>query len=145
MLIITYTSVDAPNEAREALLQVSMNVTIGPVSLAVTLKNSYNICQQDTSCDVPSITLLRGFVDKLPSKVRQIIFRNETLTEMASVVRSYDEHDLSWLDPLVKKAQDIWVNLVDSGELTATKTDLLSISVGDEPGENYCIAGSCRC
>lgn len=79
LLIKTYTSVDAPNEAREALLQVSMNVTIGPVSLAVTLKNSYNICQQYTSCDVSSITLLRGFVDKLPSKVRQIIFRNETL------------------------------------------------------------------
>ena len=52
---------------------------------------------------------------------------------MSAVVRSYEDDDLPWLDPLVKKAQDIWVNLVDSGDLTATKTDLLSISVGDEP------------
>ena len=51
---------------------------------------------------------------------------------MSTVVPTYDESDLSWLDPLVKKAQDIWINLVDSGELTATKTDLLSISVSEQ-------------
>ena len=139
LLIKTYTSVDAPEQAREALLKVSMNAAIGPVSLAVTLKNSYSICQQYTACDVSAITLLRAFVENIPSKVRQIIFRNETLTEMCAIVRTYDEHDLNWLDPLVKKAQDIWVNLVESGELTATKTDLLSISAD---GETPCPQGS---
>ena len=141
LLIKTYTSVDAPEQAREALTKVSMNAAIGPVSLAVTLKNSYSICQQYTACDVSAITLLRAFVENIPSKVRQIIFRNETLTEMCAIVRTYDEHDLNWLDPLVKKAQDIWVNLVESGELTATKTDLLSISAdGETPKKEGTIA-----
>ena len=100
---------------------------------------------EDDSLGLPSTvslpSLLRCFVDNIPAKFRQIIFRNVTLTEMSTVVPTYDESDLSWLDPLVKKAQDIWINLVDSGELTVTKTDLLSISVSEQTssdGRIYC-------
>ena len=46
---------------------------------------------------------------------------------MASVVRSYDEHDLSWLDPLVKKAT---LRVVSATLAAAARRFLLGVSSG---------------
>jgi hypothetical protein len=128
LVMKTYTTADAPIEARDALFGISMDPQIGPISLAIIGKNAYLLCKQFSACDVSAISLFRAFTDNIPSIVRQELFRTVTLTEMASQIRTYKEDDLSWFDPIVHRCQDIWSNYVESGTLSATKSDLSSLS-----------------
>lgn len=129
LLFKTYTCVDAPSLARISFLAVRMNASLGPRALLTLMLSAWKITEQYAACDVNNITFLNSFAANLPQTVRMELFRNKTLTEVASDVCMYAIDDQSWIQPLADKAHLIWENMLSSGALKGTDADLSHIKV----------------
>ena len=130
LIMKTYTSVDAPEQARTGLLSVRMNATLGPHSLNNLLSSAKKTCDLFPGCDANNVTVLRCFADCLPAEVRQELFKNKIESDYASDVCSLPDGDLTWLSAITTKAQLIWQNLRNSGALTGTAADLSNSRAG---------------
>ena len=130
LIMKTYTSVDAPEQARSSLLSVRMNAVIGPASLNNLLSSAKKTCDLFPGCDANNVTVLRCFANCLPAEVRQELFKNKIESDYASDVCSLADGDLSWLSAITTKAQLIWQNLRNSGALTGTAADLSNSRAG---------------
>ena len=126
LIMKTYTSVDAPEQARTSLLSVRMNAVIGPASLNNLLSSAKKTCDLFPGCDANNVTVLRCFANCLPAEVRQELFKNKIESDYAADVCTLLQSDLSWLTAITNKAQLIWQNLRNSGALTGTAADLSS-------------------
>ena len=124
LLMKTYTSIDAPEQARSSLTGVRMNPTLGPQSLNNLLSSAKKTCDLFPGCDANNITVLRCFANCLPVEVRQELFKNKIETAYAGDVCMLPHGDLGWLTAITNKAQLIWQNLRNSGVLSGTASDL---------------------
>ena len=138
LLFKTYTCVDAPDLARESFLEVRMNASLGPRALVTLMLSAWKITTQYAACDVNNITFLNSFAANLPQGVRQELFKNSTLTEVANDVCTKNIHDQSWVQPLADKAHLIWENMLSSGALLGTAADLSHVKAitADSDGES---------
>ena len=80
----------------------------------------------------------------LPQAVRQELFHNKTLTEVANDVCTKSIHDQSWIQPIADKAHLIWENMLSSGALQGTVADLSHIQAvtADANSEGNDISGA---
>ena len=97
LIMKTYTSVDAPEQARTSLLSVRMNAVIGPASLNNLLSSAKKTCDLFPGCDANNVTVLRCFANCLPAEVRQELFKNKIESDYAADVCTLLQSDLSWL------------------------------------------------
>ena len=115
--------------ARKSFLVVRMNASLDPRVLLTLMLSAWKITEQYTTCDVNNITFLNNFAANLPQTVRQELFRNKTITEVANDVCTYNITDQSWIQPLADKAHLIWENMLSSGALKGTDADLSHIRI----------------